>query len=92
MSECKYKGENGRCKKYGSNGRLCKPSTRDWCDYPIDMIDDSRMCEMGSIFGNDYCYITESQLKELIDGKVICVGDEYGTFILLRKDTDDDQA
>lgn len=84
MSECCYKSADGHCTKWRSNGK-CEPSTVNWCDEPVDMIEVDRMCENSSIFGNTYNFITEEQLNELRAGKAIWVGDgEYCHFIILK--------
>lgn len=90
MSECKLKSSDGHCTKWGKN-RVCKPSDLSWCDEDVKMIDADRMCRYGSIFGNSYCYITEQQLEELKNGKVLYHDDgEYGIFIALKEAMDNE--
>lgn len=55
--------------------------------------EDMGVCEMHEVkdcqsrWGNSYCYITEEQIEQLKNGKVLwnCDG-EYCTFIVLRKE------
>lgn len=89
--ECACKHYDGsKCTK---SRRLqeCKPSSIKWFDERADMINVDEVCEKSSIFGNVCLYITEAQLEELKAGKVICHVDEYGTFIALRKDENNEK-
>ena len=58
---------------------------------PIKMIDANQVGAKSSPWGNTYCYITEEQLDELKNGKVIYVDDgEYCHFIVLKKGDDNE--
>ena len=82
--ECQYKTEDGKCKAY--NLCECKPSTIDWCNEPVKMIPVDCICKYASYWGNSYYFITEEQLEELKNGKVIYVYDgEYSNFIAVKK-------
>ena len=86
MTECKHLTPEGLCKKWGSPGRPCKPSTIEWCDDPVCIIDEDRMCRDSSIYGNTYSYITLEQIDDLMDGKVAMIDDgEYKHFICLKR-------
>lgn len=76
--------ENGHCTKWRNNGKA-EPSTRDWfaeyADDDMNFISVDRMCRKGSIFGNDYIGLTQTDIERLRNGEVIHIPGEYGTFI-----------
>ena len=58
----------------------------------IQMVDANKVDALSSPWGNSYCYITEEQLEELKNGKIIYFNDgEYGNFIELKKGEDDER-
>lgn len=79
---------NNRCTKYRKNGK-CQPSSLEWCDEEMKVIEADQMCRYASIFGNNYFYITEEQIEALKSGKVLYDGGEYGTFICLKGGKDE---
>lgn len=87
MTECKYLTSEGLCTKRGKDCKIpCKPSSIDWCDEPVDVIDESQMCADSSIYGNTFSYITLEQVDELMNGKVVEIDDnECMHFICLKR-------
>lgn len=84
MYDCDFKNSKGRCTKY-DYPRECKPSTIDWCDEEVEMIEAYKMCMCRSIFGNTYSFITEDQIEDLKAGKVVYINDgEYCHFIACK--------
>lgn len=76
MEQCKYKRDDGSCAKYGKRRDiLCKPSTIAWCNTSVDMIDAGEICTLSSPWGNTYNFITEEQIEELKQGKVVYIDD-----------------
>lgn len=91
MENCDLR-KGDRCTKYGKNYRddypLCRPSSILDCEDQAKVIEPNEMCRKGSIFGNEYYYITEEQLKQLKNGKVIMCninGGEYMCFVALKR-------
>ena len=75
---------DGHCTMFRKNGK-CKPSDSSWCDEDMLTIESNQICRHGSVFGNNYFYITEEQIEALREGKVLYYPGEYGTFIALKK-------
>lgn len=92
MKECCLRSGD-RCKKFGKNPYtnkypLCIPSSVSDCEDKAEIIEPNEMCRKGSIFGNDYYHITESQLEQLKNGKVIMCDincGEYRCFVALKR-------
>lgn len=86
------KSVNPECELYSDSRcsrdrrRKCKPSSLEWLDDSVEVIEPNQMCCKGSIFGNYYIGVTEEQLEALKNGKVLFTLNEYGIFIGLRKD------
>lgn len=87
MSNKKCQGcelyNNGSCTKYRKNGKA-EPSTRDWLTRDEDdmsFIPVERMCRNGSIFGNNYIGLTQTDIERIQSGEIIHIPGEYGTFI-----------
>jgi hypothetical protein len=77
--------KNGHCIKFRENGK-CNYSSRAWLDLverneDAQYISDNRMCRWGSIFGNSYIGLTQSDIDRLKNGEVIHISGEYGIFI-----------
>lgn len=91
MEQCRYKRDDGSCAKHGNRRDiLCKPSSIDWCDDSVEMINADEMCIFSSPWGNSCSFITEEQIEELKQGKVIYVDDgEYCHFIALKRDNNE---
>lgn len=81
---------NGHCKKYHKS-RLCKNSRSDasWFTDELEVCDVGDACRNGSIFGNAFFAITPEQLELLKQGRVLYNLDEYGTFIMLKKEVEE---
>lgn len=82
--------ENEHCTKYRSNG-VCRPSTRKWLipdeyDDQVEFIPVNRMCQKGSIFGNNYIGLSRADVDRILDGEIAYIIDEYGVFIGLLPD------
>lgn len=90
MKQCKYKRDDGSCAKRGNRRDIpCRPSSLDWCDELVEMIDADEICILSSPWGNTYNFITEEQIKELKRGKVVYVDDgEYGHFIAFKNSSE----
>lgn len=77
--------ENGHCTKWRKNGKA-EPSTRDWLtrdqyEGEMSFIPVERMCREGSIFGNEYIGLTQTDIERIQSGEIIHIPGEYGTFI-----------
>ena len=94
MNNCDLCNPHGKCEKYRHN-RKCVPSTDEWLyeEYPNrrEYISVNQMCRAGSIFGNDYIGLTEDDISKLRDGEIIHVPGEYGIFIGIIKETDNEK-
>ena len=88
MKQCRYRREDGSCAKHGNRMDIpCKPSSLDWCDGPVEMIDADEICMCSSRFGNSLSFITEEQIEELKQGKVVYIDDgEYCHFIAFKNE------
>ena len=76
---------DGRCKKYGDNGRAWA-SNREWLCEDLDItelefISEYRMCRKSSIFGNEYIGLTLDDIERIKNGEILHISGEYGTFI-----------
>lgn len=77
---------DGRCKKYGDNGKAWA-SNRYWLDRykSIDeragFISENRICRKSSIFGNEYIGLTLDDIERIKNGEILHIPGEYGTFI-----------
>ena len=87
---------DGRCKKYGDNGKAWA-SNRHWLDRykSIDedagFISENRICRKSSIFGNEYIGITLDDIERIKNGEILHIPGEYGTFIgLADKEKEND--
>ena len=87
MSNCRFY-EDGKCIK-GQSQCECKP----WCpeDFfegfgTFDTFEDA--CAASSIFGNSAVYITEEDIADLRNGKILMHDDgEYCTLVILKGET-----
>jgi cystathionine beta-lyase family protein involved in aluminum resistance len=60
-------------------------SKLEWFDEPVKMISIEDVDGYQSRHGNTFSFITKSQVKELLEGKVIYIyDDEYGHFIKMK--------
>ena len=83
--KCNYLNDYGMCSKSRRLVR-CKPTTIDFCDEPVEIIEADQICANCSIWGNSGIYITKEQLQDLLNGKVAYYSDgEYGTFITVKE-------
>ena len=89
MEQCKYKRDDGSCGKYGKRNDIpCRPSSIDRFKDTVEMINVEEVCMLSSPWGNTYDFITEEQIGELKQGKIIYVDDgEYCHFIALKRDS-----
>lgn len=88
MCDCDLKLENGRCNKYGCKYK-CEPSSINWFDDNMEVIEIDQVCRKSSIFGNYFYAITKKQIEALLAGKVLYDCDEYGMFIALKPETEE---
>ena len=88
MEQCKCKREDGSCAKYGNRRDIpCRPSNIDRFKDTVEMINIEEVCIFLSPWGNTCNFITEEQIGELKQGKIIYVDDgEYCHFIALKRD------
>ena len=88
---CDLRKDNGVCTKVRGN-KKCKNcySDESWFDYRFDICEIDEVCRKDSIFGNAYFKITKKQLEALKAGKVLYWVDEYGTFIILEQEDQDE--
>lgn len=82
---------DGKCKKYGDNGRALA-SNRDWLDRyksihtEAGFISEYRICRKSSIFGNEYIGLTLDDIERIKNGEILHIPGEYGTFIGLAEE------
>lgn len=88
MIECDLRcGENkDLCSKYKVSGMKCKPYTISDFEETFEHCDMEQVCRKGSIYGNQRVIITDEDIEALKSGKVLCLIDEYGTFIAYKKE------
>ena len=88
MKQYEYKRDDGSCAKYGARRDIpCKPSCFDWFRDTVEMIDVDEMCMLSSPWGNSCNFITEEQIEELKQGKVVYINDgEYCHFIAFKNE------
>lgn len=80
--------KKGYCVKFRKNGK-CDYSSKVWLDSvehdeDAQYISADRMCRWGSVFGNKYIGLTQSDIDRLKNGEVIHTSvnwNEYGIFI-----------
>lgn len=88
MCDCDLKLENGCCNKWNRKSK-CDPSTINWFDDHMEVIEINQVCRKSSIFGNYFYIITKEQIEALLEGKVLYACDEYGMFIALKPETEE---
>ena len=89
MENCDFY-DNGRCKK-SSTRRKCENcvSNETWFSSEFQKCNIDEVCRYSSIFGNRYYTITDEDIDDMRQGKVLTSVDEYGTFIRLKKEWND---
>lgn len=75
---------DGKCEKHNKHGICSQLEIGDFKD-GFYVIDISEVCREASIYGNRFISITEEDIKELINGKVLAFVDEYGMFVAMDK-------
>lgn len=89
LPECDARcGQNmDHCAKWGNKNDKCKPMTiDDFCEGELTQCEMDQVCRRCSIFGNDFIIITDEDIEALKNGKVLYRIDEYGLFLVIRKE------
>lgn len=85
--KCRYFNQEAKCekeKRLGHIQKCCGGVPLDDYKSRFEVIEPEEACEKKSIYGNEFFTITQEDLQALMDGKVLCCVDEYGTFIRLE--------
>ena len=81
--ECAF-FHDGECEKYRKHGNCRQFDIGDFESF-FGVMDMSEVCAAASIYGNRLILITEEDIEELRNGKVLSFLDEYGIFIAMDK-------
>ena len=85
MNKCYLRTPNGKCRI--DSRYKCVPSTLEWFDDEFEVCEVDEVCRNCSPFGNSYIKLTENDIEQLRQGKVLYQMGEYGTFIALEGST-----
>lgn len=87
--KCRFLLPNGRCEFDKRKKCNFDPDELEYTD-SLFAIDPEEVCGRSSIYGNRYVEITADDIEELKAGKVLCYVDEYGIFIKLKAEDENE--